>query len=387
MTAYRAGDFGFTISYDGEETRLIADLLADLEGPIEGEPDTIFGIEVADENSLTFSEDGEARGQHTPGRLLDQLIGRLNRGVVDHSPARLNLHAGCATKAGRTIVLPADRGSGKTTLTSALLWNGWDYLTDEVLGVKPDGVSVIGYPKPLTYKPGTLELFGGLENDRLIAAQEQELRFYVPAGALGAGHGTSATATTIAFPTYTPDAPCEISRLSPAQATSRLVTNSFDFDRRGAEEALLSLARMASACVCVDIAFDDLDDAVAALEELAQEAAPPPPHLEVLGRHSEAPSSLDPPDGFTGDSKPWWEEGVHGVLLGDESVIHHPESKQVAVIDAMSTLMWQAFDGKSTVDELAEDLAEIYEASTDQIAADIVALCESLASHGLVLSA
>ena len=386
MAEYRAGDFSFTITYEGEPTQLIRDLLADLEGDIDGAAHTEFEIAVGDDDRLSFAEDDTSKGEHAPGRLLDQLIGRLNRGVVDHSPSRLNLHAGGATKDGRTLVLPADRGSGKTTLTSALLWAGWDYLTDEVVGVKPDGVSIVGYPKPLTYKPGTLELFAGLEKDDLVVAQEQGIRFYVPASSLGAGHRTHATATTIAFPSYVEGSVCELSPLSPAQATSRLVTNSFDFDRRGAADALLSLARMAAGCVCVDLTFDDLDDAVAALEDLSREPAPAPVEVEVLGSHSEAPADLEPPNSFGGGSKPWWEEGVHGVLLAGESVVHHPESKQVAIIDAMSTLVWQAFDGQSTVNELAEDLADIYQAPAEEIATDLIALCESLASHGLVLS-
>jgi len=49
--------------------------------------------------------------------------------------ARFPLHAGCAARDGRGVLLAGMSGSGKSTLAAALVANGWDFLSDDMVFV------------------------------------------------------------------------------------------------------------------------------------------------------------------------------------------------------------------------------------------------------------
>ncbi len=64
----------------------------------------------------------------------------------------LMLHAAAVAdpKTGRAIAMVGPSGAGKTTATRVLA-RRWGYLTDETVGVRPDG-TIAAYPKPLSIK-------------------------------------------------------------------------------------------------------------------------------------------------------------------------------------------------------------------------------------------
>jgi energy-coupling factor transporter ATP-binding protein EcfA2 len=64
----------------------------------------------------------------------------------------LMLHAGAVADAttGRALVFVGPSGAGKTTATQ-ILARRWGYLSDETVGIRPDGAIVV-YPKPLSVK-------------------------------------------------------------------------------------------------------------------------------------------------------------------------------------------------------------------------------------------
>ena len=63
------------------------------------------------------------------------------------------LHSGAVVNPQnqRGVLLAGPSGSGKSTLTLQLVANGWRYLTDDVLFLKPDGGAVKAYPLRRTF--------------------------------------------------------------------------------------------------------------------------------------------------------------------------------------------------------------------------------------------
>lgn len=79
---------------------------------------------------------------------LELLLTAVNLGVVAHT-TYLAVHAGVVTRSGRTIVLPAASGTGKSTLVAALLTRGWSYVSDEALALEWSSGRVRPYPRPV----------------------------------------------------------------------------------------------------------------------------------------------------------------------------------------------------------------------------------------------
>jgi hypothetical protein len=81
---------------------------------------------------------------------LHNLSMTMNRTVTEQRAGEvLTLHgAALADPRGRTALLVATSGTGKTTL-SRTLGPRWGYLSDESAGVTPEGL-MVGYPKPLS---------------------------------------------------------------------------------------------------------------------------------------------------------------------------------------------------------------------------------------------
>jgi hypothetical protein len=62
------------------------------------------------------------------------------------------VHAGAVEKAGKAALLAAPSGTGKSTLTLALLHAGFRYLTDELAPVDVNNLTVAPYPRALCLK-------------------------------------------------------------------------------------------------------------------------------------------------------------------------------------------------------------------------------------------
>ena len=79
------------------------------------------------------------------------------------------MHSGAVVEpqTGRGVLFAGASGSGKSTLTLQLVANGWQYLTDDVLFLKPDGGAVKAYPLRRTFAvtQSTVEASGNRVRD------------------------------------------------------------------------------------------------------------------------------------------------------------------------------------------------------------------------------
>ncbi|MGH9179076.1 MAG: hypothetical protein ACRD0N_11050 [Acidimicrobiales bacterium] len=104
----------------------------------------------------------------TTGRTLTHLFWHVNAEAVRQTGSFLLVHAGCVlAPSGRALLLPAQSGSGKTTLVTALVQAGFGYLSDEAAVVDPVSGRIHPFPKALTLKSGSFELFPELAGDHL----------------------------------------------------------------------------------------------------------------------------------------------------------------------------------------------------------------------------
>ena len=115
-------------------------------------------FDPADE-SVAGPGSGTGRLQFSRPTSFESATQRITKALIEQQWGNLlMLHAGAVTdpSTGRTLAYVAPGGTGKSTLTR-LLGRELGYVTDETVGVDPESLRVLPYPKPITWaaEPGT----------------------------------------------------------------------------------------------------------------------------------------------------------------------------------------------------------------------------------------
>jgi hypothetical protein len=84
-------------------------------------------------------------------RLIDYLGSEIRRTVAEFAVGRVFVHAGVVSWKGKTIMIPGESFSGKTTLTASLVKLGALYYSDEYAVLDEDGY-VHPFPKTLSVR-------------------------------------------------------------------------------------------------------------------------------------------------------------------------------------------------------------------------------------------
>ena len=182
----------------------------------------------------------------------------------------LLLHAGAVVSpSGAGVLLPAESGSGKTSLTAALVIAGFGYLSDEAAAIDPVSRRLFPYAKPLHLKAGVLDHFEpavALSREIIVGAWDVQVRpdDLRPGCVAGPCHPAF-----VVVPRYSKGAATDLRQMSYAQAVTELGRNAWNLHLYGrrAMELLVELGRKVTAW---ELVFGDLDNAVAAVANLCE---------------------------------------------------------------------------------------------------------------------
>lgn len=182
--------------------------------------------------------------------LLIQLPGVVNDFAVRSHTIAI-LHAGgVVTPAGQLLLISGDAESGKSTLVAALVQQGCDYLTDELIGIDPRTGKVLPFPKPLELDETSCDVLGVIP-DHLPNVLASELRRDVamvttPVGPVDA----------VILPTYRAGAERETTRLNVEAAAKALLNQTMNM-RRVREPGLRAVCDFAAATPVTRIVHGD----------------------------------------------------------------------------------------------------------------------------------
>ena len=234
-----------------------------------------LGSSVEGRAELAWSIDGEAQPPAPLPAVLVQAQHRINLAALAGDPGRLHLHGALLTHDDLVVLIPAVRGSGKTTLAAALMEGGFAYGTDEMVALGPDGRAE-PLRKPLNLKAGSLLRVAAARNLRHPALADWPLdgpNLGRPTATMAPG---SHRVTHVVFPMRSDDheGPPVAAAVPAPEAVRLLVENTFDFDRLGPGPALAALAQLVTTANTMSLAYREADDAA---RYLASEAAPAGP--------------------------------------------------------------------------------------------------------------
>ena len=72
------------------------------------------------------------------------------------------------------------------------------------------------------------------------------------------------------------------------------------------------------------------------------------------------------------------------VVLDGEAVVLAEGAGSAYYLDELATLVWNTLDGEATIDELAEDFADVFGAELEVVRSDIVVLTQNIGRAGLL---
>jgi hypothetical protein len=206
---------------------------------------------------------------------LRHLFWHINAETCRQTGSFLLIHAGAvATPSGDGLILPGESGSGKTTMVAGLVRAGFGYLSDEAAAIDPVSRQLFPFPKALTIKEGSFDLFPDLPAaDESIMLEDQWL---VPPAALRAGSlGSPCSVRWIVTLRYEPGAATDIDEITPGASVMELGRNGMNLTHYGAR-ALPLLADIARGAESYRLVTGDLAEAVETLHQLTAETRSDP---------------------------------------------------------------------------------------------------------------
>jgi hypothetical protein len=285
MRRYRLGDLGARIAYASPE---VGDALGAALGHLETGPDAHPRAEsgsapaVAPAIALDIvAEDGGyavvCNGHCAAASLaLDEIAPVVQRELLieayERSGCLVGIHAGAVASDDRCILLPGCPGSGKTTLTAALMHAGFAYLTDELALIMPRGRRHVLRPLPvgLGLKQGAWSVLASrfpavATLPTHFQADGTAVRYLLPERALSAPVPEH-RASVIVFPEYKAGEQTRLLPLSSAAALHRLSVAGFALSGDTTPELVQALIDWIQPLPCYVLRVGQLDAGVALLK-------------------------------------------------------------------------------------------------------------------------
>jgi hypothetical protein len=223
---YEIAGLAFDIRYhDADLSNVIVPILAHLtrssDKSRQGRPLLEFDIESR-KGKIILSKNGiQVLRTSDLDKIIETLTSDLFRYVSEKADWRVSLHAAAVGTAGSCVLMPGASGSGKSSLTAALLsLDGVQYLTDDLALLAPASLAVIPVPMPLVLKNGSWDALDSFLPDLAAKVTYRRFgkasRYWAPPRARIARKAMPVKA--IVFPHYVEGADTNLTPLGPFEA-------------------------------------------------------------------------------------------------------------------------------------------------------------------------
>ena len=267
---YRLLDFRFNLrTADSQLDVEVHDLLAHLR---------CTGSKATDNTVDLCRDDGSWRLYYN-GRAVDECMtaesvvpmvhGNLVIAAYKKTDCLLALHAAAVLGEGGNVLLAGVPGSGKSTLTAALMAGGFHYCADDTVVLAGDPLRVRGIRTRLGIKEGSwgvvASLWPGFESlPGYIRADGQRIR-YLPAPAQEANEADDPgfLAGVLVFPRFEEGADTLMRPLQRADALVRLTQSGYDVPNELNADIVSAMISWISTLQCFELTYSDVKAAVA----------------------------------------------------------------------------------------------------------------------------
>jgi HprK-related kinase A len=196
--------------------------------------------------------------------VLPHLEWIINWQIIKRRKDFMQLHAGALEKNEQALILPGDPGSGKSTLTTALLTRGWSYLCDEFALIEPATRKVHPYPRALCMKEASFPVVDrlGLPLYRTTPYQKPlkgRVAFLNPLDVRSDIQGKPSLVRWVIFPKYIAGSIPALEPITRSQAAYDLSKQCFNFQAYKSE-AIRHVADVVRGADCYRLTSGDIHD-------------------------------------------------------------------------------------------------------------------------------
>jgi HprK-related kinase A len=196
----------------------------------------------------------------------------MNWCIAMHAHQYLLLHSAVIEKEGCAVVMPAPPGSGKSTLCAGLVHRGWRLLSDELALISLTGTAITPLGRPISLKNQSIEVMRNYVPGAVFSKEVHDTSkgrvslMKVPTAHIERIHET-AQPRWVVFPKYVAGSPPQMVPRSKANSMLELGRNSFNYMVLGLK-GFEVLSKVIDTSDCYDFRYSQLDDAVAAFDDL-----------------------------------------------------------------------------------------------------------------------
>lgn len=221
-----------------------------------------------------FTIDGQSPfAPYTVEHAFPALEWGINWCVATRAHHLLMLHSAGVERNGRAILFPASPGDGKSTLCTALIHSGWRLMSDEFGLVRPEDGMLLPLPRLIPLKNESIDVIRRFRPEAIIGPAFLETRkgtvahVRPPLESIRRMH-EPARPRWFVFPRWIANAPLTLEPMAKSQAFLMVATNAFNYEVLD-ETAFRLVADLVGSCDCYSLSYSDLDEALAALDELS----------------------------------------------------------------------------------------------------------------------
>ena len=116
-----------------------------------------YHVSMPEPEQVRVEHDGEVvYNGRLAGWVVLYVLQNLTSALTGNCRQELNFHSAGLARQGQGLLLCGASGSGKSTLTAWPTGSGFQFLTDELVGVSVENWSMTGLPRPIHLKPGSV---------------------------------------------------------------------------------------------------------------------------------------------------------------------------------------------------------------------------------------
>lgn len=198
----------------------------------------------------------------------------MNWCIAANAHQYLVLHSAVISKQGKSIIMPAPPGSGKSTLCAAMAYNGWQLLSDE-LGLINDSIETIPCTRPINLKNNSIDILKNLAPNARFSqkahdTQKGTVALLEPPKSSIEQMFDKSIPKAIVYPKYVANSDCIVTPISDANSLQQIIDNSFNYHVLGLEGFELA-TELIKQCKSFKLEYSRFDEANDALEAIINE--------------------------------------------------------------------------------------------------------------------
>lgn len=196
----------------------------------------------------------------------------MNWCITTRAHQFLIFHAGTIEKNGKVIMMPAEQGSGKSTLTAAMVYSGWRLFSDELALISLQDELVYPCTRPINLKNNSIEVINSFVDNAVFSTIAKDthkgtVALLKPPKASVERMFEPAALHCIVFPKYVANVEAKLTPINQTDTFQQLIEHSFNYHILG-EEGFNLIAKLLKNVTCYQFEYSDFEQAKKLLADL-----------------------------------------------------------------------------------------------------------------------